>query len=71
MSNFAQSEEGLREEARQLRDKLVEVKKKKEVQNNQQMREELNDIYNSKYEDFKRNVEKEYESQLASLELIK
>ncbi len=38
------------QEARELRGKLIEMRKKKEQQNNQLIKTELSELYNSKFE---------------------
>ena len=49
-SQFAHSETQIIEEAKQLRNKLMEVKKRKESQINQAIRADLTEIYTQKFE---------------------
>lgn len=59
------------QEAKDLRSKLVEIKKKKEKYNSEMIRTELSELYNSKYEEFKKNIDLKVEDQLTSLELAR
>jgi hypothetical protein len=70
-SHFAATENQVIEEARQLRAKLVEIKKKKEQQNTEAIRADLTNIYTNMFEDFKRKIETQCEDQMTSLELAK
>jgi hypothetical protein len=49
-SRFAETETQVIREAKELKAKLTEIKKKKEQQNNQLIKAELSEIYNQKYE---------------------
>lgn len=59
------------QEAKDLRSKLVEIKQRKEKYNSEMIRTELSQLYNSKFEEFKKNIDQKVEDQLTSLELAK
>ncbi len=46
------------------------MKKKKQQQNNQLVRSQLSEIFNSKYQEFKKKLQEYHEDQLASIELV-
>lgn len=46
------------------------MKKKKQQQNNQLVRSQLSEIFNLKYQEFKKKLQEYYEDQLASIELV-
>lgn len=56
-SRFAETESQVIREAKELKAKLMEIKKKKEHQNTQLIKAELTEIYNQKYEEFKKKFE--------------
>ena len=68
-SRLAQSESSIVQEARQLRGKLIDIKTKHELKNTALVKAELADLYNAKFEHFKRQLEQKAEDQLTSLEL--
>jgi hypothetical protein len=49
-SKFAETESQVIREARELKAKLMEMKRKKELQNQQLVKAELSNLYNSKFE---------------------
>lgn len=46
------------------------MKKKKQQQNNQLVRSQLSEIFNLKYQEFKKKLQEYHEDQLASIELV-
>lgn len=70
-SKFAETESQVIREAKELKAKLIEMKKKKEQQNMQLAKAELTEMYNQKFEEFKKKFEEYYEDQLTGIELAK
>jgi hypothetical protein len=68
---FAQTESQVIREAKELKAKLTDMKKKKELQNTQLIKAELSDIYNQKFEEFKKKFDEHFEDQLTAIELAK
>lgn len=62
-------EEALRERARQHEKKLLELREQKLQQCRDQLREELSEVVQNKYENFKVGFEAYYQQQLDSLKL--
>jgi hypothetical protein len=54
---FAETESQVIREAKELKAKLMEMKKKKELQNSQLVKAELTEMYNQKFEEFKKKFD--------------
>jgi hypothetical protein len=64
---FAETESQVIREARELKAKLIDMKKKKELQNTQLVKMELTELYNQKFEQFKKKFDDYFEDQLTAI----
>lgn len=64
---FAETETQVIREVKELKVKLVEMKKKKELHNMQLVKAELTELYNQKFEEFKKKFDDYFEDQLTAI----